>query len=104
MGPLLAIDYPARFEARLGSLAAARTWSVAGPADEGDPAAAQYVLVNVGVIWPVVGARDLPPGQVIARSGHPLEFWPYQYEDYRRDERALLRASDISMRLIQTAH
>ena len=59
------------------------------------------MLVNVGVIWPVLGARDLPPGQVIARSGHPLEFWPYQYEGYRRDERALLRANDISMRLIQ---
>ncbi|MCA1647802.1 MAG: hypothetical protein LC797_20840 [Chloroflexi bacterium] len=102
IGPLLTMEYPASFEARLGPQGAARAWTVIGPADDGDPAQARYVLINIGVVWPVLGRREPPQGRIIARASQPLEFWPYQYEGYRPEERDLIRATDISMRLIDT--
>jgi hypothetical protein len=100
--PLFVMTFPTDFEAAAGHLEdVAKTWSVAGPGDDGDPVRAHRLFVNTGVIWPVLGVRPLPAGRTLAERPHPLEYLPYQYEGYRAQERVVLRSTDISMRLIQ---
>lgn len=42
-------------------------------------------------------------GTVIAREAHPLQYFPYQYEGFTPEARALLRSTDISMRVVLPA-
>ena len=84
----LAQVFPAEFR-----LLAARI--AAPPADEGT-----LRLLYAEHIYPVPAAT--PPGcdRVLLARAHPLQFLPYQYEGYRPEERAALRATDIRMRLV----
>ena len=93
--------YPAEFETAANAPDALQVWTVAGPPDEGNPTAARYVLVNVGVLWPVSGLREVPAGETIVQSPHPLTFVPFRYEVYRPEERELLGRADLSMRLMR---
>jgi hypothetical protein len=62
----------------------------------------QYVLLYTHPIYPLP-ADTLPRSYtVIYQERHPLEFLPYQYEGYTPNERAALRSTDISMRLVVT--
>jgi hypothetical protein len=46
-------------------------------------------------------AMDIPAGSVEAAAApHPLQFRPYQYEGYTRQERQFLRSTDIRMRVL----
>ena len=36
----------------------------------------------------------------LARARHPLQYLPYQYEGFTPEERATLRSTDISMRVV----
>ena len=112
----LAQVFPDRFalaaHARFGSLRPAL--SVIGPSPsrpafaealdepqiEWDEAATR-VLLNAQHLYPVQGAAPAPPGRVLARASHPLEYRPYQYEAYLPSERALLRRTDLSMRVVE---
>jgi len=71
------------------------------PPPEAPPGDANYVLVNAGYLYPVEGVEARPPGKVVFRVAHPLAFLPYQYESYGAQERAILRAGDLSMMLIE---
>jgi hypothetical protein len=62
----------------------------------------RYVLLDTTYLFPVRGAKDPPLGAVILRVPHPFEYLPYQYESFGPVERAILRRTDISMRLIDT--
>lgn len=63
----------------------------------------RYVLLNAGFPWPLEGRKNPPDGRVVFEITHPLRFAPYQYESFVPSERALIRSTDFSMRLIDTA-
>ncbi len=88
----------------------AREISILGPEEFTDVGTAvdrpsRYVLFNTATfLYPPRAAK--PPtaeGRVIFRLDHPLQFLPYQYELMTPAEREVLRSTDISMRLIDTA-
>jgi len=60
----------------------------------------RFELLFADHIYPQPDAVDLSSHTVLARAPHPLQFLPYQYEGYTPEERARLRATDISMRLV----
>ena len=64
----------------------------------------RYVLLNTTTfLYPVYGAKEsTADGTVLLRERHPLQYLPYQYELFTPAERAVLRATDISMRLVDT--
>jgi hypothetical protein len=62
----------------------------------------RYVLLNVERFLPVERAKAPPAGEVLLRVPHPLEYLPYQYDVGGPAARALLRSTDVSMRLIDT--
>jgi hypothetical protein len=51
-------------------------------------------------IYPVPVPPPPDCDRVLIARAHPLQFLPYQYEGYRPEERAALRAADIRMRLV----
>ena len=63
---------------------------------------ARYVLLNAQYLFPARERKPTPEGNVVYRTRHPLEFLPYQYEGYVAAERALLRETDIAIRLVDT--
>jgi hypothetical protein len=70
------------------------------------PAAAQptrYVLLNAQYLAHIQGAKPAPKGITVLRFAHPMEFVPYQYDEFTPSERKRIRATDISMRLVDTA-
>ena len=66
--------------------------------------AAQYerlIWLNAEHLYPRPDRVTLPSHYVtLAEARHPLEFLPYQYEGFTPEARAVLRSSDIRMRLI----
>jgi hypothetical protein len=57
--------------------------------------------VNVEHIYPGPRTIVLPDDYVLVfQAPHPLQFLPYQYEGYTPQQRAVLRSTDIRMRLI----
>ena len=76
--------------------------------DEFEPSKAptpptRYVLLNAQYLEHIQGAIRPPQGRVVLRFAHPMQFPPYQYEEFTARERALIRRTDISMRLVDTA-
>ena len=62
---------------------------------------AAVLTLNAKHLYPGPEPVRLPPRYTVIKSTpHPLQFLPYQYEGYRPEQRAALRAADISMRLI----
>lgn len=62
----------------------------------------RYVLLNAQYLARIHGATPPPDGVVVLRFAHPMQFTPYQYEEFTPDERELIRRTDISMRLVDT--
>ena len=80
-------------------------WAEPGTGSPAATAAAtnsRYVLVNAQYFYLVSGTRPPPPGAVVFRTRHPLQYRPYQYEGFLPKERETLRTSDVSIRLIDT--
>lgn len=75
---------------------------------EGDrqarPRQSAYLLLNADFIAPAKGLtlspKPPPPGRVIWQTPHPLSHRLYQYEGLKPADRAVLRNTDISMRLL----
>jgi hypothetical protein len=63
----------------------------------------RYVLLNARYLYPIRGLKAPPPGRTLFTVAHPVQFLPYQYEGYVPEERALLRAHEVSMQIIDTA-
>jgi hypothetical protein len=63
----------------------------------------RYVLVNAQYLARIHGVKTLPLGVTVLRFAHPMQFTPYQYEEFTPSERDLIRRTDISMRLVDTA-
>ena len=61
----------------------------------------EYRLLYAEHIWEPPKELALPVHKVLLSARHPLQFSPYQYEGYTREQRGSLRSTDISMRLIQ---
>lgn len=61
------------------------------------------VLVNAQLLHPVHHYLGYPAGKTLLRLEHPLTYLAFQYEGHHPRERALLRAHDISIRLIALA-
>jgi hypothetical protein len=75
-----------------------------GPATAGSSGAtSRYVLVNAQYLARFSEVKAIPPGVVLLRFAHPTEFKPHQYEEFTRAQRDILRQTDISMRLVDTA-
>ncbi len=66
------------------------------------PQASRYIMLNAQYLYPIEGIKKTPPGKVLFRTSHPLEFLPCQYEGYTPIERSIIRTTDISIRLIDT--
>lgn len=67
-------------------------------------AARRYVLLNTKDIW-IDGENEVktaPTGKVILRIRHPRQLAGLQYQGYTPAQRAFIRSTDISMRLIDT--
>jgi hypothetical protein len=62
--------------------------------------AGRCVLVNAQFLFPVRGVVPMPPGRVRLSVPHPLAYAPFQYEGWGPRQRAIVRAADLSMRLI----
>ena len=63
----------------------------------------RYVLLNGGFPFiPIQGPKDAPEGKFLFKLPHMVEYLPYQYQAYKPKERAIIRSTDISMRLIDT--
>ncbi len=62
--------------------------------------AAPYLLLNTSYLYPVMGAKPSPPGRELLAVPHPVSFPPYAYESYGPRERAILRSTDVRMRLL----
>lgn len=61
----------------------------------------QLVWVNLGRLYPRPQPPQLPSAyKEVAAAAHPLAYLPYQYEGWKPEERAVLRASDLRMRLV----
>lgn len=53
-----------------------------------------------GFIWPEADRTPQPPHLVLMEARHPLQWRPYLYEGFNRDQRLQIEATDIRMRLI----
>jgi hypothetical protein len=61
----------------------------------------QFVWINLGRLYPSPEAPQLPSlFKEVAAAAHPVAYLPYQYEGWKPEERAVLRASDLRMRLV----
>lgn len=81
-----------------------RTATVTGSFFAAKPASAtatDYALVNVQYLYPVRSPAALPEGQTTLSAAHPLEYLPYQYDGFTPRQRAILRSTDIRMRLVR---
>jgi hypothetical protein len=57
--------------------------------------------VNAERFYPSPPVVQLPPDYaLLAAAPHPLQFLPYQYEGADPGQRAVLRSSDLRMRLL----
>jgi hypothetical protein len=60
--------------------------------------AAEPMLGYAHHIYPSPEELDIPPDAVVVyRTAHPLQFLPYQYEGFTREQRERLRSTDIRM-------
>jgi hypothetical protein len=70
----------------------------------GDAQRSRYVLLNGGVPFlPIKGPKGAPKGEVLFKVPHMMTYAPYHYQAFKPKERAILRSTDISMRLIDTS-
>ena len=65
----------------------------------------RYVLLNARDIWidGQPGVKDVPAGRVVATWRHPRQWRALQYHGYTAEQRAFIRTTDISIRLIDTS-
>ncbi len=77
----------------------ARTAYLAQPGHTAVPAD-KFMLLYAGFIWPLPPHYDLPPHEVLLSWPHPLQFKPFLYEGYNRQQRAAISSTDITARLI----
>jgi hypothetical protein len=71
------------------------------PADAAIPADASVRAINARHFYPGPEPVTLPARYIVLKEArHPLQFLPYQYEGYTPEQRAALRSSDLTMRLI----
>jgi hypothetical protein len=105
--PLFRMQFPSDVSAevmsRLGAVNLGTT--LAGRVHGATPEvrASRYVLLNVQRVAPIEGVRVAPAGREMFRIPHPFEYLPYQYDVGGGPRvRAILRSTDISMRLIDT--
>ncbi len=76
--------------------------SLEGPPLTNARVESRWLLVNAQHLYHPRAPKALPPGTVVLRFTHPLQFLPYQYEGFEPMERQVLRTNDISIRLIDT--
>jgi hypothetical protein len=60
----------------------------------------QFQIVKQPYVWPLPQTFELPPHQVILQEDHVLRFEALLYEGYNREQRAVIRSTDLSSRLI----
>ena len=72
----------------------------AGAAHQASHPSGQYRVLRAKSLYPAPRKVTLPPHVTLLAAPHPTEFLPYQYEEYTPDQRAVLRATDIRMRLV----
>ena len=58
-------------------------------------------LIDAQPLYPVRAPLAAPTGVTLLRLEHPLSYPPFQYEGHSPRERAILRSTDISMRLVR---
>jgi uncharacterized membrane protein len=60
----------------------------------------RFVLLYADFIWPVPPKYDLPAHEVLYSRPHPLQFQPFLYEGYNRNQRNVILSTDITARLV----
>jgi hypothetical protein len=59
------------------------------------------VVLNIDFLYPIIEQKPGYSGKLLMKENHPLAYWPYQYEGWAPQERKILRASNLSMELIE---
>src|SRR5262245_53516959 len=80
-------DVLRELEQRYGEMGRDTTVVVDPSPEERPLPEARYVLLNARYLYPVTASKPAPPGRVLFRTPHPLEYLPYQYEGYVPRER-----------------
>jgi len=82
-----------------------RDVSVLGPSVNNqvtlDSSKKSLIVLNVDLPYPVTGRKQEYSGKRLLKEGHPLSYWPYQYEGWSPTERKFLRISPLFMELIE---
>lgn len=60
-----------------------------------------YRILRAEHAWGPTWRESLPEHEVLLRRAHPLQFLPYQFEGYSREQRSAFRDADISMRFVR---
>ncbi len=60
----------------------------------------KFMLLYAGFIWPVPPQYEVPPHEVLVSHPHPLQFKPFLYEGYNRQQRKVISSTDITARLV----
>lgn len=60
-----------------------------------------YRILRAEHTWGPTWRESLPEHEVLLRRPHPLQFRPYQFEGYSREQRGAFREVDISMRFVR---
>lgn len=63
-------------------------------------AASRIVILNEGYIWPAPLKYDLPHYQTLYSRPHVLQFRALLYEGFNREQRAVIKSTDITMRVV----
>jgi hypothetical protein len=74
-------------------------------AKDGVPETKRYVVLNGFDIWPESDrfrAAAAPPGEVLDAVTHPRQLRSLQYQGFTPTQRKYLRATDVSIRVIDT--
>jgi hypothetical protein len=72
------------------------------PASVGTPqlTRGRFRIINDRFFWPLPDPEILPPHEVLLSATHPLQFRPYLYEGFKREQRTAFASAPIAMQVI----
>ena len=63
------------------------------------PSREEFRIVSDRFFWPMPDPEILPPHEVLLSARHPLQFRPYLFEGFKRDQRAAFADAAIAMQV-----
>lgn len=60
-----------------------------------------YRVLNAEHLWGKKSFGTTQPHEVLRRESHPMQYGPYQYEGFSREQRRILAVNDCAMQLVR---